>query len=160
MHRARHLLIVALIACATRVPRSDSASAVASGGDVARVDSGAGAPAVPLPADSDAARASLDSLERTARALAHAEGCTGAGECRTAPLGAKACGGPRDYVVYCARTTDTVALFRTLAALERAERAYNAAQHVMSTCEMRLPPVPTLVGGRCTAGSGGNAGPR
>jgi len=53
-------------------------------------------------------------LEREARALAHAEGCT-AGACRTAPVGSRPCGGPRTYLVYCAATTDSAALFAKLA---------------------------------------------
>jgi hypothetical protein len=76
-------------------------------------------------------------------------GCADAGGCRTAPVGWRGCGGPRTYLVYCAATTDTVALFRKLAELEAAERAYNASAHVISTCEFRLPPKVASSGGSC-----------
>ena len=89
-------------------------------------------------------------LEREARALAHAEGC-GAGACRTAPVGSRPCGGPRTYIVYCAATTDSAALFAKLAELARAEEAFNAASGMASTCEYRMPPNVTLQGGRCVA---------
>lgn len=104
----------------------------------------------PPPAAEGADTGTIARLERKARALAHTEGCT-AGACRTAPLGVKACGGPRDYIVYCAATTDSAALFAKLAQLARAERAYNDANHVVSTCEYRMPPSTRIEGGRCVA---------
>ena len=97
-------------------------------------------------------RADITRLERDARALAHTAGCSTAAQCRTAPVGAKACGGPRTWLVYCAATTDTVRLMRALRELERVEKAWNARAGVMSTCEMRLPPTPTLTGGSCREG--------
>jgi len=89
-------------------------------------------------------------LEREARALAHAEGCS-AGACRTAPVGSRPCGGPRTYLVYCAATTDSAALFAKLAELARAEQAFNSASGMASTCEFREPPNVTVQGGRCAA---------
>jgi hypothetical protein len=88
-------------------------------------------------------------LEREARAIAKITGCSTASACRTAPVGAKACGGPRTYLVYCAASTDTVALFRKLRELERAEKARNEKSGMMSTCELRLPPRTVLAGGSC-----------
>lgn len=115
----------------------------------------------PSPADTtapvqrDTALPALVRLEREARALARTDGCTGAGACRTAPVGWRGCGGPRAYVIYCAATTDTVALFAKLAELEQAERAYNASSGMMSTCEFRTPPGVKLDGQRCREASTG-----
>lgn len=100
-------------------------------------------------APNDTAR--LAGLEREARALVKTEGCASASACRTAPVGWRGCGGPRTYVVYCAATTDSVALFRKLDELKAAETAYNETAGMMSTCEMRLPPAVTAQGGRCAA---------
>jgi hypothetical protein len=97
-------------------------------------------------------REALARLERDARALAKTEGCTTAAACRTAPVGWRGCGGPRTYIVYCAATTDTVALFAKLRALDDAERAYNARSGMMSTCEVRLAPSARLQGRSCRAG--------
>jgi hypothetical protein len=93
----------------------------------------------------------LARLEAEARALARADGCEAAGDCRVAPLGARPCGGPREYLVYCARRTDSAALFRKLGELQRAEQAYNERQGLMGTCEFRTPPSTTLMGGSCRA---------
>ena len=95
-------------------------------------------------------RTRLARLEREARALARMDGCSASEGCRTAPVGWRGCGGPRTYLVYCAATTDSVALFRKLDELKEAEVAYNAKSGMMSTCEMRMPPVVTASGGRCT----------
>lgn len=88
-------------------------------------------------------------LEREARAIAKTTGCHSASACRTAPVGARSCGGPRTYLVYCAATTDTVALFRKLRELETAEKAYNEKSGLMSTCEMRIAPRTVLEAGSC-----------
>ena len=100
-------------------------------------------------AANDTAR--LARLEREARAIAKTEGCTSASACRTAPVGWRGCGGPRTYIVYCAATTDSVALFRKLDELKAAETAYNERSGMLSTCEMRLPPAVTVQAGRCMA---------
>jgi len=115
--------------------------------------------AAPAPrgADSPAARAApvddttrLALLEREARALVKTGGCDAASSCRTAPVGWRGCGGPRTYVVYCAATTDTVALLRKLDELKQAEMDYNERTSVISTCEMRMPPKVTVSGGTCS----------
>src|SRR5258708_6705879 len=64
-------------------------------------------------------------LEAEARGLARTDGCSSADQCRTAPVGARPCGGPRDYIAYCARTTDSAALFRKLEELRQAESEFN-----------------------------------
>ena len=94
-------------------------------------------------------------LEQEARALAKTEGCTSTSACRTAPVGWRGCGGPRTYLLYCATTTDTVALFRKLKELEDAEKAYNAKSGMMSTCEFRMPPGTKLEGRSCREVPGG-----
>jgi hypothetical protein len=97
--------------------------------------------AAPVPHDTAPdPRPTLARLEQEARALAKTDGCSSAAACRTAPIGWRGCGGPRTYLVYCAASTDTVALFRKLKELENAERDYNAKSGMMSTCEMRMPP--------------------
>jgi hypothetical protein len=91
----------------------------------------------------------LSRLEREARELAHTAGCDSLAQCRTAPLGWRSCGGPRDNIAYCTATTDTVALFRKLAELETAEKDYNLKSGMMSSCIMRQPPKISLSGGKC-----------
>jgi hypothetical protein len=132
--RAWRVAVVAtalVAACATPAQRgSDSALAEKAAGD-------------------DTAR--IARLEREARALANTSGCDAASSCRTAPVGVRGCGGPRDYLVYCAATTDSTALMRKLDELARVEAAYNEREGVVSTCQLRLPPPVTVSGGRCVA---------
>jgi hypothetical protein len=101
--------------------------------------------------DQKADWAQVVALEDQAKALVKAGGCSSASQCRTAPVGSRACGGPRYYLVYCAATTDSVALYRKLEAVAAAEREYNSRYKIMSTCEFMLPPQVALSGGSCQA---------
>ena len=95
--------------------------------------------------------AQIVALEDAAKAIVKTDGCSSAGDCRTAPVGSRACGGPRYYLVYCSSTTDSAALFKKLDAVAAAEREFNAKYQVMSTCEFRMPPKVALSGGSCQA---------
>lgn len=104
---------------------------------------------VRLPANDTATDPTLHRLEREAVALARADGCASADQCRSAPVGNRPCGGPRYYVAYCSLTTDSAALFSRLAELSRAEGDYNQKQGLVSTCEMRMPSELTIADGSC-----------
>ena len=93
----------------------------------------------------------IAALENEAKALVKADGCSSADQCRTAPVGSRGCGGPRYYLVYCSKTTDSAALFKKLTAIASAERQYNIRYQVGSTCEFRMPPTVALVGSSCQA---------
>jgi hypothetical protein len=99
----------------------------------------------------DSDRKVVDKLEAEARALAKVEGCSTAADCRAAPVGVRGCGGPRDFIVYCARATDSVSLMRKIAAADSAEAAFNKKYQVVSTCELRMPPAVEASGGSCVA---------
>jgi len=104
-----------------------------------------------LTGDQKADWAQIVALEDQAKALVKASGCTSSNQCRTAPVGSRACGGPRYYLVYCSRTTDSAALYRKLDAIAEAEREYNTRYQLASTCEFRMAPTVTLSGGSCQA---------
>jgi hypothetical protein len=104
----------------------------------------------------DAATAGTDSsriarLEREARAIVRTDGCRRDEECRAAPVGSRACGGPRTYLPYCSASTDTAALAAKLAELKHAEDDYNRQNGLMSTCEFRRPPPVMIDAGSCKA---------
>jgi hypothetical protein len=101
--------------------------------------------------DQDADHLMVQSLEAEARALANAAGCSSTESCRTAPVGAKACGGPRAHLVYCATTTDVPRLMETLDKLRQAEEAYNRKHGIGSDCAYVTPPRVELDGGVCRA---------
>jgi hypothetical protein len=90
-------------------------------------------------------------LEQQARALAKADGCDRAEQCAAAPMGAKPCGGPRTYLVYCKATTDEAALMRALDELKRAEESSNRAAGIVSDCAIVPQPDVRLEGRTCTA---------
>jgi len=125
---------------------------------------GSGAPAGPngdkivLTGDQKTDWAQIVALEDQAKALIKTDGCSAAGECRTAAVGSRACGGPRYYLVYCSRTTDSAALFHKLDAVAAAERQYNARYQLVSTCEFRMPPKVALTGGSCQMTEGAGPG--
>lgn len=112
---------------------------------------GPGSDKIVFTGDQKADWAQIVALEDQAKALVKSEGCSSAAQCRTAPVGSRACGGPRYYLVYCSATTDSAALFKKLDAVAAAEREFNMHYKVMSTCEFRMPPTVALSGGSCQA---------
>jgi hypothetical protein len=94
--------------------------------------------------------AAIVKIEDEAKAIAKIAGCASS-ECRAAAVGSRACGGPRYYIPYCAKTTDSVVLNAKLDEVARAERAYNAKYKIASTCEFRMPPAVEAVAGSCVA---------
>lgn len=100
---------------------------------------------------SGATRSTLDRLEAEARAVAQVKGCEKVEQCRAAPVGSKACGGPREYLVYCSVTTDEEALLGQLDQLRLAEEEYNREHNVVSDCKFVGPPPLSLSGGECRA---------
>ena len=90
-------------------------------------------------------------LEQQARALAKTDGCDRADQCSAAPMGAKPCGGPQTYLVYCKATTDEAALLRALDELKHAEESYNRSAGIVSDCGITPQPGVRLEGRTCTA---------
>lgn len=72
-------------------------------------------------------------------------------ECELAGFGHKPCGGPREYLAYCSRTTDVKALREKLEALEKAEQAWQEEEGVMSNCGLTRKPRLRWVEGECLA---------
>ena len=95
--------------------------------------------------------AALERLKSEARQLARADGCSTSDECRAAPMGAKPCGGPWEYLVYCSVTTDSATLHRHLELLRQFEDSLNRHYQRASTCDMILEPTPVLEGNTCRA---------
>ncbi|MBN1210695.1 MAG: hypothetical protein JXB05_37955 [Myxococcaceae bacterium] len=91
----------------------------------------------------------IQELESKARAMAVADGCADVSQCKAAPVGARACGGPRDYLVYCAARTDESALQQALTRLQREEERYNQQCGIVSTCIFLDEPKVELVDGVC-----------
>ena len=95
--------------------------------------------------------AAIEKLEGEAKAIAKTAGCSASSECRAAPVGSRACGGPRYYIAYCAKSTDSAALYSKLDEVAQAEQAYNRKYQLVSTCEFRMPPAVGIMAGSCAA---------
>lgn len=120
---------------------------------VSGTDPGSGPPSgsdAVIPAGQQGDWAAIVKLENDAKAIAKTAGCTSS-ECRAAPVGSRPCGGPRYYIPYCAKTTDSAALYRKLDEVAKAERAYNTKYQLGSTCEFRMPPSVEAIAGSCVA---------
>jgi hypothetical protein len=131
-------IVATFIACSQGAPGAPS-------------DPGSGPVKFAITGDQKADWAQIVAIENEAKALVDTTGCANSGECRTAPVGSRGCGGPRYYLVYCSKTTDSAALFTKLAAVSDAEKQYNTNYKIISTCEFRMPPTVALSGGSCRA---------
>jgi hypothetical protein len=97
------------------------------------------------------AKQRAEQLASEARALAKPRGCDKVEECEVAGFGHKPCGGPREYLAYCSRTTDVKALREKLEALEKAEGEWQTEAGIKSTCGLTRMPRPQWVDGECLA---------
>jgi hypothetical protein len=101
--------------------------------------------------DPEEVRAEFERLTADARALVRTGPCASASACAAAPVGARACGGPREHWVYCRTATGEARLLETLRAAARLEEQYNRMTGAISTCEAILPPEVQLDGTECRA---------
>jgi hypothetical protein len=92
-----------------------------------------------------------EALASEARALANPRGCEKVEECELAGFGHKPCGGPREYLAWCSRTTDGKTLRARLEALEQAEKAWQEAAGLKSNCGLTRKPRLRWEQGECRA---------
>jgi hypothetical protein len=97
----------------------------------------------------EALKQQAEKLAGEARALANPGGCEKVEECAVAGFGHKPCGGPREFIAYCAKTTDVTALKAKLEELAKAEQTWQAEAGIMSNCGLTRRPPPRLVDGMC-----------
>ena len=100
------------------------------------------------------AQPDVEALKQQARALSKSTGCTQLAQCKVLPLGSKSCGGPSEFLVYCAASTDEQALLVKAKAATDAEKAKNAASQTMGICTALSPPKVKLEKGQCAAVEG------
>jgi len=93
------------------------------------------------PADEDSQKyeqAQLDKLKASIESEASREKCTSASEWTFAPMGAKACGGPQQYIAY-PKKIETTILPRIEEYTQKA-KAFNEKYNIISDCMMVMPP--------------------
>lgn len=72
-------------------------------------------------------------------------------DCRSAALGSKPCGGPWEYIVYSASSTDTTELANRLTVYNAFEAEMNELYGYVSDCSIPNMPVLVFRNGRCVA---------
>lgn len=115
-------------------------------------------PPAPAPAPPPQAPATKqDDLLAQIRALIGNASCTDASQCRTLPIGARACGGPEGYLAYSTSSAPEAEL-KALAERHKQERAdFHAKSGVMSNCRYMPDPGAVCVAGTCQLATGKNA---
>jgi hypothetical protein len=88
-------------------------------------------------------------LGRELRTLIGPATCSADAQCRTVPVGAKACGGPAGYWAWSAQGTDGEALKALAARQSAAHKGEVEASGLRSNCAMATDPGAACVAGRC-----------
>lgn len=77
--------------------------------------------------------------------------CTNAGQCQSAAIGVKPCGGPTHFVIYSGVTTSEEQLLNLINQYNQINQAYNEALNLGSDCAVETPPNLGCVDGNCAA---------
>ena len=88
-------------------------------------------------------------LGRELRALIGPAACTADAQCRSMPVGAKACGGPAGYLAWSTQGTDAQRLAALAARQADAQRREIETSGMRSNCAMLVDPGAACVAGRC-----------
>lgn len=101
------------------------------------------------PADEDSQKyeqAQLDKIKASIESEASKEKCTDASEWTFAPMGAKACGGPQQYIAYPKKIEAT--LLPRIEDYTQKVKTFNEKYNITSDCMMIMPPTSI----KCIAG--------
>ena len=96
-------------------------------------------------------RAQLAEMRREINALVGDAAGTSIEDCRYAGVGSKPCGGPWEFIVYSASSTDSTALAEKLTAYNAFEAEMNELYGYASDCSVPNEPVLAYRDGRCVA---------
>jgi len=105
---------------------------------------GPATPAVPAAA----AVADDDLLQRISAEVGEAR-CSSAADCRTLPIGHKACGGPAGWMAWSATASDGARLQALARDLAQRQRKRAEADGMVSTCSVVRDPGADCLAGRC-----------
>lgn len=129
MRQLSLILLLACTACSAAGPAAPPATAPA-------------VPAATAPAASSGLTAQM-------RAQIGTAACTESAQCKTVPLGARACGGPEGYLAYSTVTTPGAPLQSLAERYAQQRRAEQTASGMMSTCQMLVDPGAVCQAGAC-----------
>lgn len=96
-------------------------------------------------------------LARELRTLIGPAACTADSQCRSLPVGAKACGGPAGYWAWSTQSGDAQRIADLAARQAEAQKREIDASGMRSNCAMVADPGVACVAGRCQPNTAGNA---
>ena len=147
-------LLLAVAGSACSGVSSTAAPESAPSAPVGKTPAPAPAPAAappPAPVRAAAPAATTDLLQQL-RAEIGGAACDTAQQCKTIPVGHKACGGPETYLAWSSKASDGAKL-RSLADAYGAKRkSENVASGMISNCMAVMDPGATCNAGRCVTG--------
>ncbi|MES2757496.1 MAG: hypothetical protein V4693_08995 [Pseudomonadota bacterium] len=94
-----------------------------------------------------------DDLPAQMRALIGSAACTDSSQCKTVPLGARACGGPEGYLAYSATATPSAPLQALAERHAQQQRTAQAKSGMASTCQFIPDPGAQCRAGACVVGN-------
>lgn len=116
------------------------------------------APAAPVvkktPAPVSAAAPAGQTLMQQIKAEIGSAACDTSAQCRSLPVGSRACGGPESYLPYSTKVSDAAKLQRLASQDSAARKEQDTRAGMVSTCQMIMDPGATCSAGRCVAASG------
>ena len=101
----------------------------------------------------------LAELNSEIRAMVSDATCDDIADCRFVGFGAKPCGGPWGYLIYCVSAVDSAKLISLVSAYFELESEINRKEGRFSDCTVPNPPQLGLVEGKCAETSGGPTTP-
>ena len=100
----------------------------------------------------DSELAQLDSMKQEILDYVGDTSCSSAEGCRYIALGDKPCGGPSEYMIYCAESVDEDHLDDLVTKYNEFEHEINLKYKIVSNCEYVMPPEELLLEkGHCIA---------
>ncbi len=102
--------------------------------------------------------AQLAALKKEILSLAGEADCSGIGECKLLPLGAKPCGGPWEYLIYSTAGTDSMKIREKVDEHNKLNEVINKRYGYMSDCMVVEPPILVCVNGKCVDGNKAEGG--
>ncbi|TFW29945.1 hypothetical protein [Duganella callida] len=87
------------------------------------------------------------------------QSCDNSSQCHTIGIGAKACGGPENYLAWSSKNNDGAKLKSLVELHSAARRADDKRQHMMSTCSVVSDPGATCRAGVCVLNARNPANP-
>ena len=108
----------------------------------------------PAPAPAPGGQAHLALWKKIQDEIGTAE-CDNASQCRTMPVGHKACGGPEGYVAYSTKSGNSARLLALGEQYAAARKAENERSGILSNCMVERDPGATCVANRCVLAKGG-----